>query len=197
MSLSESSASSHPTVYNRHEFEYSWYWQTYEVKLVKCSLCLVSFAIACICLRNSIKTLLKRTTGKSSTAYKVLLFTASLLWWTMTLSTCVYSIGKAFFISSDIPGYDLFNIFFLTLLKRLGLTGIVQLLYMTAMLIRFRKLQGILLTFNETVYKVGYAFDSNRWLDCVWYDHRCVWNGPVGVFRLEVPRMPGNVSPTL
>ncbi|KAL3896724.1 MAG: hypothetical protein SGCHY_003889 [Lobulomycetales sp.] len=157
MSLSESSASSHPTVYNRHEFEYSWYWQTYEVKLVKCSLCLVSFAIACICLRNSIKTLLKRTTGKSSTAYKVLLFTASLLWWTMTLSTCVYSIGKAFFISSDIPGYDLFNIFFLTLLKRLGLTGIVQLLYMTAMLIRFRKLQGILLTFNETVYKIVFG----------------------------------------
>jgi hypothetical protein len=97
--------------------EYSFYFQSFEVKLIKCALCIASLAIASVSLRNSCRTLMKRTSGRTSAAYKILIFSASLLWWCLVLLTNVYSTGKAFLVRPDHPGYDNFNIVFLTILK--------------------------------------------------------------------------------
>jgi hypothetical protein len=90
---------------------------THEVKLIKCSLCLASFIIASVSLRNSCITLRKRTSGRTSTAYKILIFSASLIWWILVLLTNIYSAGKAFLVRPDHAGYDMFNIVFLAILK--------------------------------------------------------------------------------
>lgn len=99
-------------------FEFSWYHQTFAVKLIKSGFCLVALIIASISLYNSISTLRKRTTfGRSSAVYKGLLFSASLLWFLLTLATTVYTNGKAFFYRPHEPGYERFNVIFLTVLQ--------------------------------------------------------------------------------
>lgn len=99
------------------QLEYSFYYQSFEVKLIKCLLCLASLLIASFTLRNSIATLRKRTSSRTSTAYKIMLFSASLIHFSLVVITNAYSFGKAFFMRPEHPGYDDFNIVFLTILQ--------------------------------------------------------------------------------